>query len=146
LIGETYRPGLAIGQTIYIHLRRPTRGRWRRRRRQLLIFDASAVTAPATTTLAADINDTVTTITLNATYGPLKGTMILVGQTEYMFVTAGTTTASLTVVRGQQGTAAAPPRGGQPGHYRGRPGMDPNPFQPRAQSRPGSIISMLLAQ
>ncbi|KKM72427.1 hypothetical protein LCGC14_1420630 [marine sediment metagenome] len=59
------------------------------------------------TTLSADINNSVTTIPLNAARFADTGLNVIIIGTEKMFITAGHGTTSLTVTRPYQGTSAA---------------------------------------
>jgi hypothetical protein len=70
------------------------------------LFDSA--TKPFSTTVSSGAiigSNSATTVTLGATYTPANGTYIQI-RTEVMLVTAGTGTASITVTRAQNGSAA----------------------------------------
>jgi hypothetical protein len=72
-------------------------------------FDTSGITRPTATTLNGALNNSQTNVTLTAATSQPNGTYIGIdtgGNYEAMLMTAGSGTASITVVRGQLGTTA----------------------------------------
>jgi hypothetical protein len=77
-----------------------------------LVFDTSAISPPAATTLNGAINNAVTAIVVTSGANVTNGAYLTIlaestNTTETVLVTSGAPTANLTVVRAQLGTAAS---------------------------------------